>query len=180
MLSGCNLESRQLTEVGHTPENPCYYAPRGYMHPENRYSLSSRKTKLQYTFRLYLNNAAGERVLGKGGAQILEAIKEYGSIVAAAKNLNMSYKFVCDYLARMKKRLKEPIVVTHRGGADSGRKKGGGGTALTPLAGSLLREFESTQRLIGNTLSSRKKRLTLQTAPSAHRNPRRARRNKKN
>lgn len=86
--------------------------------------MGSRKTKLQYTFRLYLNNPAGERVLGKGGAQILEAINEYGSIVAAAKNLDMSYKFVCDYLVRIQKRLKELIIVTHRGGADPGKKKG--------------------------------------------------------
>jgi molybdate transport system regulatory protein len=150
------------------------------MHPGNPDSLSSRKMKLQYTFRLYLNNAAGERVLGKGGAQILEAINEHGSIVAAAKNLNMSYKFVCDYLVRMKKRLRERVVVTHRGGADPGKKKGGGGTALTPLAGNLLREFGCTQRLIGNTLSSKNKMLTLQTVTSAHWNRRRTRRNTKN
>jgi len=152
----------------------------GYMHPGNGYSLSSRRTKLQYSFRLYLNNAAGERVLGKGGAQILEAIKEHGSIVLAAKKLDMSYKFVCDYLVRMKKRLGEPIVVTHRGGADPGKRKGGGGTALTPLAGNLLREFESTQRLICKTLSSKDKTLTLKRAPSTHRNRRTIRRSPRN
>jgi len=138
--------------------------------------LDSRRTKLQYTFRLYLNNAAGERVLGKGGAQILEAINEYGSIVAAAKNLGMSYKFVCDYLVRTQKRLKEPIIVTRRGGADPGKKKGGGGTALTPFARNLLQEFKSTQHLIGNTLSSKNKTLTMQRVSSIYRHPRKTRR----
>ena len=138
--------------------------------------MNGRKMKLQYTFRLYLNNAAGERVLGKGGAQILEAINDYGSIVAAAKNLGMSYKFVCDYLVRIRRRLREPVVVTHRGGADPGRKRGGGGTALTPFASNLLREFESAEHLVGNALSNKNRTLTLQTL-SAHRNRKRTQRN---
>jgi molybdate transport system regulatory protein len=63
---------------------------------------------------------------GSGVAEILEAISEYGSIVAAARRLGMSYKFVWDYLIRMQKRLNQPVVVTHRGGADRGKRKGGG------------------------------------------------------
>jgi len=129
------------------------------MHRGRRYSLTREKMKLQYAFRLYINNDAGERVLGKGGAEILEAINECGSIVEAARKLGMSYKFVWDYLIRMQKRLNQPVVVTHRGGAGAGRKKGGGGTTLTPIAGALLREFGSTERLIGNSLSSRNKIL---------------------
>jgi molybdate transport system regulatory protein len=106
------------------------------------------------------------RVLGKGGAEILEAINRYGSIVAAARNLGMSYKFVWDYLIRMQKRLSQPVVITHRGGADRGKKKGGGGTVLTPVASNLLREFESTQRLIENALSNKNKMVKLQKVAS--------------
>jgi molybdate transport system regulatory protein len=69
---------------------------------------------LQYTFRLYLN-ADGQRILGKGGAQILEAVEEYGAIAEAAKELEMSYKFAWDYLIRMRRRQHQPVVVTHRG-----------------------------------------------------------------
>lgn len=124
--------------------------------------------KVQYTFRLYLNNAAGKRVLGKGGAEILEAIDEYGSIVAAARNLGMSYKFVWDYLIRMRKRLKQPVIVTHRGGTDLAKRRGGGGTSLTPLARSLLREFNLTQGLVDNILLSRKKILNAPRVRSTH------------
>ncbi len=130
--------------------------------------MSSRKTKLQYTFRLYLNNAAGKRVLGKGGAEILEAIDEHGSIVAAARNLGMSYKFVWDYLIRMQERLKRPVIVTHRGGTDLAKRRGGGGTSLTPFARSLLREFNSTQGLVDNILLSRKRILDAPRARSTH------------
>lgn len=114
-----------------------------------------RKRPLSYSFRLYLN-ANGERVLGKGGAQILEAIDEYGSIAMAAEELDMSYKFVWDYLGRMNQRLKRPVIMTRRGGTRHTRRRGGGGTALTPLARTLLRDFKATEMLVRRTLSEGK------------------------
>ena len=116
--------------------------------------MSARKRKLQYTFRLYLN-ADGQRVLGKGGAQILEAVDEYGSIAEAAEELEMSYKFTWNYLIRMRRRLHQPVIVTRRGGARDGKKKGGGGTTLTPVARALLKEFRETERVMQNILTKR-------------------------
>jgi molybdate transport system regulatory protein len=113
--------------------------------------MRARKTDLEYRFRLYLNSN-GQRVLGKGGAQILEAVDEYGSIAAAAEELEMSYKFTWDYLIRMRRRLHQPVIVTHRGGTRNGKKKGGGGTTLTPVARTLLKEFKETERLMRNIL----------------------------
>jgi molybdate transport system regulatory protein len=118
--------------------------------------------KLQYGFRLYLNNPAGKRVLGSGGAQILEAIDKHGSIVAAAEDLGMSYKFMWNYLSKTRKRIKQPIIMTRRGGTPREKKRGGGSTTLTPTARTLLREFRSTEGLIANTLS---KKNVCPTAP---------------
>jgi molybdate transport system regulatory protein len=126
--------------------------------------MCARKTNLQYAFRLYLN-ADGQRVLGKGGAQILEAVEEYGSIAAAAKELEMSYKFAWDYLVRMRRRLHQPVIVTHRGGTRDGKKKGGGGTMLTPVARALLKEFRETERLMRNILTKRE-RATVRSVSS--------------
>lgn len=120
--------------------------------------------KLQYTFRLYLN-ADGQRVLGNGGAQILEAVDNYGSITEAAMELEMSYKFVWDYLVRMRRRLHQAVVVTRRGGARTGKKKGGGGTALTPVAKALLKEFRETQRLV-QSITSKREIATVRTVKS--------------
>jgi molybdate transport system regulatory protein len=108
----------------------------------------------EYSLRLYLN-ANGKRVLGKGGAQILEAIEDCGSISAAAEELGMSYKFVWDYLVRMRRIVKTPIVITYRGGG-GGRRKGGGGTALTPFARNILDEFHSTETSLKKLLKSRR------------------------
>ena len=118
--------------------------------------MCARKRNLQYTFRLYLN-ADSQRVLGKGGAQILEAIDEYGSIAAAAEELEMSYKFTWDYLIRMRRRLHQPVIVTRRGGTRDGKKKGGGGTTLTPAARALLKEFRETERLMRSMLVKRER-----------------------
>jgi molybdate transport system regulatory protein len=118
--------------------------------------MSRQKRPLLYSFRLYLN-VNGERVLGKGGAQILEAIDEHGSIAMAADELDMSYKFVWDYLARMTQRLRQPMIVTRRGGTRHRRRKGGGGTSLTPLARMLLKDFKATEAQVYKTLSERKR-----------------------
>ena len=126
--------------------------------------MKARRRDLEYSFRLYLN-ADGQRVLGKGGAQILEAVDEYGSIAAAAEELEMSYKFTWDYLIRMKRRLHQPVIVTRRGGTRNGKKRGGGGTTLTPLARKLLEEFKETERLMQSILGKRRK-VTAQSVSS--------------
>jgi len=114
---------------------------------------------LSYGFRLYLN-ADGERVLGKGGALILGAIDKYGSISLAAEELGMSYKFVWDYLGRMKQRLGRPLITTRRGGTLHTKRRGGGGTTLTPVARRLLKDFKTTETLVRRMLSARKLRLS--------------------
>ena len=114
---------------------------------------------LSYGFRLYLN-ADGERVLGKGGALILGAIDEYGSISLAAEELGMSYKFVWDYLGRMKQRLGRPLITTRRGGTLHTKRRGGGGTTLTPVARRLLKDFKTTETVVRRMLSARKLRLS--------------------
>jgi molybdate transport system regulatory protein len=128
--------------------------------------MGARKANLEYTFRLYLNSD-DQRVLGKGGAQILEAVDECGSITAAAKKLEMSYKFTWDYLTRMRRRLHQPVIVTYRGGTRAGKKKGGGGTMLTPSARKLLKEFKETERQVQNVLKKREN-ITARTVPTHH------------
>jgi len=79
----------------------------------------------------------GKRVLGKGGAAILEQIKKEESISKAAEKLGMSYRYVWNYLNEVKKIIGEPIVYTFKGG-----RKGGGGAKLTELGKYLLSEYK--------------------------------------
>jgi len=89
----------------------------------------------------------GEPILGRGGTDILEAIKKEKSISKAAKAIGMSYRYVWNYLARMEKALNEPIVETFRGG-----KAGGGGATLTLLGETLLKEYKRVEDYVGEIL----------------------------
>ena len=91
----------------------------------------------------------GEPLLGKGGAKILETIKDVESISKSAKKAGMSYRYVWNYIAKIEKRLGEPVVKTFKGGS-----KGGGGAILTELGENLLKEYKSAQcymsKVMGN------------------------------
>lgn len=95
-------------------------------------------------FKVWLEKD-GSRLLGGGGAAILEAIDRLGSISMAAKRLGMSYKYVWDYLVAIESSLGKPVVETYRGG-----KKGGGGARLTNAGRRILAEFRRVEgRLAG-------------------------------
>jgi molybdate transport system regulatory protein len=85
--------------------------------------------------------------LGPGGAKILEAIKEERSISKAAQKLGMSYRYVWNYLARVKNAVGGPVVETFKGG-----KTGGGGAKLTQLGEYLLREYRRVENYVGEIL----------------------------
>jgi molybdate transport system regulatory protein len=116
--------------------------------------MHHHKGELHYTFRLYIVSN-GNRVVGKGGAQILNAIERFGSISAAAKALHMSYRFVWLYLQRMEKRLGETMIITRRGGTRHGKLKGGGGARLTPLARRLLTNYNAMEARLQRQLSKK-------------------------
>jgi molybdate transport system regulatory protein len=89
----------------------------------------------------------GEPILGKGGAEILEAIKKEGSLSKAARKVGMSYRYVWNYLDKMQKILQEPVVETYKGG-----RRGGGGASLTELGESLLKEYRRVKGYVGEIL----------------------------
>jgi len=89
----------------------------------------------------------GEPLLGKGGAQILEALKEVKSITKAAEKVGMSYRYVWNYLAKIEKTLQEPVVHTYKGG-----RMGGGGAFLNNLGEGLLKEYKRVEGYVGEIL----------------------------
>lgn len=81
----------------------------------------------------------GKPVMGKGGAEILKAIEQQGSISQAAKSLDMSYRFVWNYIEKMENRIGK-VVERERGG------KSGGKSTLTPLGKSLLEQYYGVEK----------------------------------
>lgn len=88
----------------------------------------------------------GEFILGKGGALLLRAIEQHGSISQAVRALPPnalgeeaapSYRFAWGYLRKVEARLGAAIVEKRRGYGS-----GVGGTALTDMGRSLLHHYE--------------------------------------
>jgi molybdate transport system regulatory protein len=106
--------------------------------------LTQNKHKL--LFKLWLEYK-GEPLIGKGGAEILETIKEVESISKAAKKTGMSYRYVWNYLAKLERRLGEPVVNTFKGGS-----RGGGGATLTELGIKLLSEYKRAEGYLSGVM----------------------------
>jgi len=89
-------------------------------------------------------------LLGKGGADILNAIRTEQSISKAARKTGMSYRYVWNYIAKLQKTITQPIIETHKGGT-----KGGGGAQLTSAGEALLKEYKRVEAYVGEVLEDR-------------------------
>jgi molybdate transport system regulatory protein len=73
--------------------------------------------------------------LGPGKADLLEAIRQTGSMAAAARELGMSYQRAHDLVATMNAQFTAPLVAPAKGGAR------GGGSMLTALGEAVLARY---------------------------------------
>jgi molybdate transport system regulatory protein len=78
--------------------------------------------------------------LGPGKADLLELIAETGSIGAAGKRMEMSYKRAWSLVQVMNAAFPAPLVETTRGGS------GQGGAVVTPLGQKVLTHYRTMQR----------------------------------
>jgi molybdate transport system regulatory protein len=114
--------------------------------------------------QLRLRLMLGEDIaLGPGKADLLEAIQASGSISAAAKRLDMSYRRAWLLVETMNRCFTRPLVASATGG------KGGGGAAVTEEGQRLLAAYRhmegEVQRLVEARLpefeaSARRRRKT--------------------
>lgn len=72
---------------------------------------------------------------GPGKAALLEGIAATGSIAAAGRRLNMSYKRAWQLVERLNRDFAGPLVSASRGGSH------GGGASLTPLGIELIQAY---------------------------------------
>lgn len=70
--------------------------------------------------------------LGPGKILLLERIAETGSISAAARTMNMSYRQAWDLVDQLNRAFDDPVVTSQTGG------KSGGGAALTDFGRNLI------------------------------------------
>ncbi len=82
---------------------------------------------------------SGQDRLGRGKMELLEHIRETGSISAAGRAMDMSYRRAWLLISELNHMFREPVVESQRGGQK------GGGAALTQFGEELLRRFRGME-----------------------------------
>ena len=95
-------------------------------------------TELSIRNRLWLMKD-GRSYLGEGRVALLKAIIEHGSMSAAARSMNMSYKKAWESIDAMNSLSDQPLVTRKTGGS------GGGGTLVTEAGKRAIVLFERIQ-----------------------------------
>ncbi len=94
--------------------------------------MAKRPTPTGLRIRLVLGPGV---MIGPGKADLLEGIRETGSIAAAGRRMGMSYKRAWTLVEGMNAGYRTPLVAAARGGAAHG------GASLTPLGGEVLSAY---------------------------------------
>lgn len=129
----------------------------GGLRQQKKDLLCARKGKLvELKLRVWCN---GEIALGPGKADLLEAIAATGSISAAARNLNMSYRRAWLLVDTMNRCFREPLVAAAAGGNK------GGGAAITETGKIVLAHYRRMQKKSESAIQAElKKFMTLLSA----------------
>ena len=92
----------------------------------------------------------GDHSLGPGKIELLEGVREHGSISAAARAMGMAYRHAWEMIDDLNQGFGRSVVETASGG------KAGGGARLTAFGEELVRRFRAmeaaTQRAIARDL----------------------------
>jgi len=78
--------------------------------------------------------------LGPGKADLLDTVAATGSISAAAREMNMSYRRAWKLIEAMNRDFRRPLIAASSGGA------GGGGAQLTDAGREALRRYRSIEK----------------------------------
>jgi molybdate transport system regulatory protein len=87
--------------------------------------------------RIYLGDGHS---LGPGKVQLLEHVRDLGSISAAAREMGMAYRHAWELVDDMNQCFRTPVVTATSGGRE------GGGARLTPFGAEVIRRFRAMER----------------------------------
>ena len=90
-----------------------------------------------------------EQRIGPGKVRLLELVAETGSISAAAREMDMSYRRAWLLIDEMNRMFKEPVIAAMTGGAH------GGGAQLTELGKTVIATYRAIESDSAQILSKR-------------------------
>ena len=109
--------------------------------------------------RLYVGEE--EHPLGPGKVSLLEAIREQGSISAAARRMGMAYRHAWVLVDAMNRAFGRPVVSARPGG------RAGGGAELTALGEEVVRRFRAMEAATRRAVAKDAAALEARTAAGA-------------
>ena len=118
---------------------------------------SSAKSLPALSVRIDLDAKRGR--IGPGKIELLEQIDEHGSISAAGRAMEMSYKRAWDLVDEINTICRQSAVEPQTGG------KNGGGAVLTPFGATLVKRYRKIER---DATSSVRKELQALRSEIAH------------
>lgn len=90
-----------------------------------------------------------EAMLGPGKADLLERVRDTGSIAAAGRAMSMSYKRAWMLVEEMNASFRDPLVESTRGGAK------GGGARLTEAGEAVLSHYRKLEEIMSEAGAAR-------------------------
>jgi molybdate transport system regulatory protein len=102
-----------------------------------------------------------ESAIGKGKADLLEAIQRTGSISAAGRDMGMSYRRAWDLVETMNRCFAQPLVTTATGGSH------GGGAHVTDFGNEALRRYREIEAKANASVMAEIEELSAMLRPLA-------------
>ncbi len=99
--------------------------------------MSGNELPFRIKSKIWVENANGQVVFGLGRYRILEAVQRLGSLLAAAQELEMSYRAIWGRIHATEERLGKALLISDRKGS-----------RLTPLGETLLKQFRRLQQIV--------------------------------
>lgn len=119
--------------------------------------MKSDTIKPQY--KIWLSTDTGEGIMGDGKWQILKAIEETGSLMAATESLGLTYRRTWGDLKKIESQLGFPLLDKSRGGKD------GGTSTLTPEGKRLVEAFDNLHARVDSVIQQAFEDFMQQIAP---------------
>lgn len=116
---------------------------------------ASRSPRARPEVRFRMRIRTGDAVaLGPGKVDLLEAVREHGSISAAARSLDMSYRRAWLLIDELNRSLKSPATHSEQGG------QSGGGCTLTPVGETIIRLYRDVEEVARRSCAKQIAELT--------------------
>jgi molybdate transport system regulatory protein len=118
--------------------------------PKSPENANAPAADLPAEARFRMRITKGETIaIGPGKVSLLEAVREHGSISAAARSLDMSYRRAWLLIDELNRSLQSPATISEQGG------QSGGGCVLTPVGEQIVRLYREVEHIAGEACAER-------------------------